>query len=85
MCGIIGVVSNKTVSRNIIESLKRLEYRGYDSVGLATLHDSQIQEKKCTGRVEKLEQILLKNPAFGNVGIVFRLFNYFSIFFYFNS
>ena len=69
MCGIIGVVSNKTVSRNIIESLKRLEYRGYDSVGLATLHDSQIQEKKCTGRVEKLEQILLKNPAFGNVGI----------------
>ena len=69
MCGIIGIASNKSVSTNIIESLKRLEYRGYDSAGLATLHNNQIQEKKCTGRVEKLEQILFKNPALGNVGI----------------
>jgi len=69
MCGIIGIASNKSVSTNIIEALKRLEYRGYDSAGLATLHDSQIQEKKCTGRVEKLEQILFKNPALGSVGI----------------
>ena len=69
MCGIIGIASNKSVSTNIIESLKRLEYRGYDSAGLATLHNSQIQEKKCTGRVEKLEQILFKNPALGSVGI----------------
>jgi len=69
MCGIIGIASNKSVSTNIIESLKRLEYRGYDSAGLATLYDNQIQEKKCTGRVEKLEQILFKNPALGSVGI----------------
>jgi glucosamine--fructose-6-phosphate aminotransferase (isomerizing) len=69
MCGIIGIASNKSVSTNIIEALKRLEYRGYDSAGLATLHNSQILEKKCTGRVEKLEQILFKNPALGSVGI----------------
>ena len=46
MCGIIGIASNKSVSINIIESLKRLEYRGYDSAGLATLHNNHIQEKK---------------------------------------
>jgi glucosamine--fructose-6-phosphate aminotransferase (isomerizing) len=69
MCGIIGIVSNKAVSTNIIESLKRLEYRGYDSAGLSTLYNNQIQEKKCTGRVDKLEKILFKNPALGSVGI----------------
>ena len=69
MCGIIGIVSNKSVSTNIVESLKRLEYRGYDSAGIATLHNNQIQEKKCSGRVEKLEQILFKNPSLGTIGI----------------
>jgi len=69
MCGIIGIASNKSVSTNIVESLKRLEYRGYDSAGLATLNNNQIQEKKCTGRVEKLEQILFKNPSLGSIGI----------------
>ena len=69
MCGIIGIASNKLVSTNIVESLKRLEYRGYDSAGLATLHNNQIQEKKCTGRVEKLEQILFKDPSLGTIGI----------------
>ena len=69
MCGIIGIASNKSVSTNIVESLKRLEYRGYDSAGLATLNNNQIQEKKCTGRVEKLEQILFKDPSFGTIGI----------------
>ena len=69
MCGIIGIASNKPVSTNIIESLKRLEYRGYDSAGLATLYNNEIQEKKCTGRVEKLEKILFKTPALGTIGI----------------
>ena len=69
MCGIIGIASNKSVSTNIVESLKKLEYRGYDSAGLATLSNNQILEKKCTGRVEKLEQILFKDPSLGTVGI----------------
>ena len=61
MCGIIGIASNKPVSINIINSLKKLEYRGYDSAGLATLSDNLIDEKKCSGRVEELEKILFKN------------------------
>ena len=54
MCGIIGIASNKPVSMNIINSLKKLEYRGYDSAGLATLDKNEISEKKCSGRVEEL-------------------------------
>ena len=69
MCGIIGIVSNKPVSINIINSLKKLEYRGYDSAGLATLSNNQIDEKKCSGRVDELEKILFKNPSTGNIGI----------------
>ena len=61
MCGIIGIASNKPVSINIINSLKKLEYRGYDSAGLATLNNNHIDEKKCSGRVEELEKILLEN------------------------
>ena len=69
MCGIIGIVSNKPVSINIINSLKKLEYRGYDSAGLATLNNNLIDEKKCSGRVDELEKILFKNPSNGNIGI----------------
>ena len=69
MCGIIGIASNKPVSMNIISSLKKLEYRGYDSAGLATLSNNEIDEKKCSGRVEELEKILFKKPSNGNVGI----------------
>ena len=69
MCGIIGIASNKPVSINIINSLKKLEYRGYDSAGLATLTDDSINEKKCSGRVEELEKILFKAPSNGNIGI----------------
>ena len=69
MCGIIGIASNKPVSINIINSLKKLEYRGYDSAGLATLTKNNINEKKCSGRVEELEKILFKAPSSGNIGI----------------
>ncbi len=69
MCGIIGIASNKSVSMNIINSLKKLEYRGYDSAGLATLNKNEIDEKKCSGRVEELEKILFKSPSDGNIGI----------------
>ncbi len=69
MCGIIGISSNKSVSANIINSLKKLEYRGYDSAGIATLSDGQINEVKSEGRVDSLEQNFdLKNLK-GNIGI----------------
>ena len=69
MCGIIGIASSKPVSMNIINSLKKLEYRGYDSAGLATINKNEINEKKCSGRVEELEKILFKTPSDGNLGI----------------
>ncbi len=69
MCGIIGIASKKPVSINIINSLKKLEYRGYDSAGIATLKDKIINEKKCSGRVDELEKILFKSPSDGNIGI----------------
>ena len=69
MCGIIGIASNKSVTSNIIQSLKKLEYRGYDSAGIATIINGDIDEKKCIGRVDSLEKILFKNPSNGSLGI----------------
>ncbi|MDC3034180.1 glutamine--fructose-6-phosphate transaminase (isomerizing), partial [Candidatus Pelagibacter sp.] len=69
MCGIIGISSNKSVSASIISSLKKLEYRGYDSAGIATLFEGEIKEVKSEGRVDNLEQNFdLKNLK-GNIGI----------------
>ena len=69
MCGIIGITSNKTVSAAIINSLKKLEYRGYDSAGVATIYDGVIREVKSEGRVENLEQNYLIKSLKGTVGI----------------
>ena len=69
MCGIVGIVSNKSVSSSIINALKKLEYRGYDSAGISTLNNGFIDEKKCSGRVENLEKILFQNPSVGDLGI----------------
>ena len=69
MCGIVGIASSKLVSSNIIQSLKKLEYRGYDSAGIATLVKGEINEQKCAGRVDNLEKMLLKNPTNGTYGI----------------
>ena len=69
MCGIIGIASNKPVSSAIINSLRKLEYRGYDSAGIATLSNGILNEAKSEGRVDILE----KNPAvknmLGSIGI----------------
>jgi len=69
MCGIIGITSNKLVSSPIINSLKKLEYRGYDSAGIATIDSGYIKEVKCEGRVESLEEAVSKSKLTGNVGI----------------
>ena len=69
MCGIIGITSNKPVITNIISSLKKLEYRGYDSAGIATLDKNFIDEVKCEGRVTKLEKICSKKSIEGIIGI----------------
>ena len=69
MCGIIGINSNKEVTSTILNSLRKLEYRGYDSAGIATLNSGYIQEVKCEGRVDNLEKNIIKNKLLGNVGI----------------
>ena len=69
MCGIVGIVSDKSVSASIIEALKKLEYRGYDSAGIATITEGQIFEQKCSGRVDNLEKILFQKPSNGDIGI----------------
>ena len=69
MCGIIGITSNKSVSSAIISSLRKLEYRGYDSAGIATLSNGLINEIKSEGRVENLEKNPLIKNMLGSVGI----------------
>ena len=69
MCGIIGINSNKSVSASIINSLKKLEYRGYDSAGIATLSNGSINEIKSEGRVDNLEKNSLIKNMEGTIGI----------------
>jgi len=69
MCGIIGITSNKSVSSAIINSLRKLEYRGYDSAGIATLSNGLINEIKSEGRVDNLEKNPLIKNMLGSVGI----------------
>ena len=69
MCGIIGINSNRPVSSTIISSLKKLEYRGYDSAGIATLSNNEINEVKSEGRVDNLENNLLVKKMEGTIGI----------------
>ncbi len=69
MCGIIGINSYKPVSSAIINSLKKLEYRGYDSAGIATLSSGSINEIKSEGRVDNLEKNSLVQKMEGTIGI----------------
>ena len=68
MCGIIGCLGSADITRTLIEGLKRLEYRGYDSAGLAVVNDGRLQVHKVVGRVNELEKTL--PPDFrGRVGV----------------
>ena len=69
MCGIIGINSSKPVSATILNSLKKLEYRGYDSAGIATLSSGLINEVKSEGRVDNLEKNSLVQKMEGTIGI----------------
>jgi glucosamine--fructose-6-phosphate aminotransferase (isomerizing) len=69
MCGIIGYMGSKPASSIILEGLRRLEYRGYDSAGLCVLNDGKFELRKKTGRINDLAAVLRKQPAKGNTGI----------------
>jgi glucosamine--fructose-6-phosphate aminotransferase (isomerizing) len=69
MCGIIGIAGRRDVAGRILGALKRLEYRGYDSAGIATLVNGQIDRRRAAGKLDKLSTLLSKEPLSGSTGI----------------
>ncbi len=69
MCGIVGGIAQRNVVPILVEGLKRLEYRGYDSAGLAVIDESRIQRHRKLGKVAELGKLLDENPIRGNIGI----------------
>jgi glucosamine--fructose-6-phosphate aminotransferase (isomerizing) len=70
MCGIFGYIGDKECASLLIEGLKKLEYRGYDSAGIAVIHENQLQVEKCSGKIADLEKLLEEKPSIsGHIGI----------------
>ncbi|RFB80611.1 glutamine--fructose-6-phosphate transaminase (isomerizing) [Methylovirgula sp. 4M-Z18] len=69
MCGIVGIVGKAPAAPEIIEALKRLEYRGYDSAGIATLEDGQLARRRAEGKLKNLAAKLVAEPLKGHIGI----------------
>jgi glutamine---fructose-6-phosphate transaminase (isomerizing) len=69
MCGIIGIIGREPVAPLLIDALKRLEYRGYDSAGVATLEHGVLTRRRAEGKLRNLEQRLVREPLAGTIGI----------------
>ena len=69
MCGIVGAVSHRDVVADLVEGLRRLEYRGYDSAGVAILSDGNIQNRRAVGKVAKLADLIKEQPLTGTTGV----------------
>jgi glutamine---fructose-6-phosphate transaminase (isomerizing) len=69
MCGIIGIVGRSSVQERLIDSLKRLEYRGYDSAGVAGVVDGHVERRRAAGKIKALEEVLAADPLNATVGI----------------
>ena len=69
MCGIIGILGRAPVADQMVDALKRLEYRGYDSAGVATLEEGRLTRRRAEGKLKNLEQRLARAPLAGTIGI----------------
>ena len=69
MCGIVGIIGREPVAGQLVEALKRLEYRGYDSAGVATLDHGALGRRRAEGKLAALEARLAREPLAGNIGI----------------
>jgi len=69
MCGIVGIIGREPVAGHLVEALKRLEYRGYDSAGVATLDHGALGRRRAEGKLQMLENRLAREPLAGNIGI----------------
>ncbi len=69
MCGIVGILGKSAVSTNLVDALRRLEYRGYDSAGIATVEAGTLERRRAEGKLRNLEKRLLVEPLAGRTGI----------------
>ena len=69
MCGIVGIIGKAPVAQRLFDGLKRLEYRGYDSAGIATVDGGRIERRRAEGKLENLARVLASEPLNGEVGI----------------
>ena len=69
MCGIVGILGNHEAAPTLVEALKRLEYRGYDSAGIATVNDGALDRRRAVGKLVKLSDMLIHDPLPGKAGI----------------
>ena len=69
MCGIIGIVGTQPVADRLVESLKRLEYRGYDSAGVAAVVEGKVERRRAQGKIKNLEAVLAEQPLVAQNGI----------------
>jgi glucosamine--fructose-6-phosphate aminotransferase (isomerizing) len=69
MCGIVGMVGRDAVTPRMVDALRRMEYRGYDSAGVATLEEGQLTRRRAEGKLLNLERCLARHPLEGKIGI----------------